>query len=270
MSQLIKIESDRRDDILTEAADRQVPVVLSRQVGHCWATYKSRFLRGDSAGRFIVLAHPLPDPGQAPPELAPGERIGLTFRRGHKKCMCALEIDKLVTFEQNGMTVAGFQVPWPDKLQELQRRIYFRANVPAGRHIEVKVWEAGMVAERPDSWQAMPHHTGLLQNVSAGGCRVILDAIRDPQLETGDSVRIQFQPDPRSEPLTIEAMFRHGDEMPQRKLSLGFQFVGMELSAQGRDMLQALARVVSTFLRIENRRTKRRSHRKEPKSGNVR
>jgi hypothetical protein len=111
----------------------------------------------------------------------------------------------------------------------------------------------------------LPHHTGLLQDLSAGGCRILLDASRDPQLQEGDTVRIRFQPDPRSVPLSVDAMFRHSDPMPQRRVTLGFQFVGLELTAEGRETLQAMARVVSTFLRIDNRRQQRRQVTRNPR-----
>src|SRR5262245_5053665 len=184
MTQLIKIESDRRDDILLEAADRQLPVVLSRCVDRTWSTYKSRFLQVDSAGRFLVLQQPLAAPDQAPPEIAPGERIGLAFRRGHKKCMSAVDVDRLLMYELgDGHSVPAMQVTWPDRLQELQRRIYYRANVPAGRRIEARIWEPGTLEGGASDPEHLPHHAGLLQDLSAGGCRILVDASRDPQLQ---------------------------------------------------------------------------------------
>ncbi len=281
MTQLLDVHEQRRDQILTEAADRQLQAVISHRLDSGWTTYKSRILQADSAGGFLILEHPRPAPGQIPPELAPGEKIGLAFRRGHKKCLCSVEIARLATFElPDGQSTAAVQIPWPDKLQEIQRRVYYRAAVPSGRRIEVRMWDGGIVDRDPAELQNAPHHTGLLQDISGGGCRVEIDAVRDPQLRAGDTVGIQFQPDPRSEPLRIDAVFRHVEQDPapspqgahsagrappcgigaasRSKRSLGFQFVGLEMSTQGRGTLQALSRVVSTFLRIEARRKRNR------------
>lgn len=259
MTQLLDVDNPRRDELLTEAADRQVQAVISHRLDSGWTTYKSRILQADSAGEFLIIEHPQPAPGQAPPELAPGEKIGLTFRRGHKKCLCSVEIERLATFTlPDGQSVAAVQIPWPEKLQEVQRRIFYRANVPPGRRIEVRFWDGGIGDRDPAELQLVPHHTGLLQDISGGGCRVEIDAARDPQLRTGDTVGIEFQPDPRSEPLHIDAVFRHTEDADRGKLALGFQFVGLEVTPEGRATLHALSRVVSTFLRIESRRKQNR------------
>ena len=133
MTQLLEVQDKKRDAVLIEAADRQVQAVLSHRLDCGWTTYKSRILQADSTGGFLILAHPQPGPGQAPPELVPGEKIGLAFRRGHKKCLCSMEVERLTTFElPDGQCIAALQIPWPDKLQVIQRRVYYRAAVPAG------------------------------------------------------------------------------------------------------------------------------------------
>jgi len=258
MTQLLNVADERRDEILTDAADRLAPVTLSHRLDRGWATYKSRLLQADSAGCFLIIEQPLHIPGQSPPELVPGEALGLSFRRGHKKCMCSVKINRLLAFEWEGERVPAIEICWPEKLQEMQRRVYFRASVPKGRRIEVKLWDGGVMDRDKAVIREMPHHSGLLQDISAGGCSVQVEAARDPQLEVGDTVGIQFQPDPRTQPLLLDAVFRHLEDSNQGKLCLGFQFVGLEVAPEGRTMLQALSRVVSTFLRIEIRRKNRR------------
>ena len=135
-----------RDEILCQAAERQVQAVISHRLDNGWTTYKSRILQADAAEGFVILQHPEPGPGQAPPELAPGEQIGVSFRRGHKKCLCSAHIELLTSFKlSDGQAVAALQIPWPEELQEIQRRVYYRAEVPAGRRIEVAVWDGGIL-----------------------------------------------------------------------------------------------------------------------------
>jgi hypothetical protein len=266
MTQLVKIEPDRRDEILMDAADRQLPVVLSRRLDQNWSTYKAAVLEADSSGEFIVLGQPVVAPGQAPPEFVPGERLGLSFRRGHKKCLSSVEVLGIVTHEiAPGEKIQAIQVSWPDKLEELQRRLYFRASVPTGRRIEARMWEASVMDRCSGKLEDVPHHSGRLEDISVGGCRVIVDAAHDPKLTEGDTVIIQFQPDPRTPCVRLEAMYRHVDEDYQGKRALGFQFVGLEMCSEGREMLQALSRVVSTFLRIEQRRSKKSLPRNNPR-----
>ncbi|MCG3138515.1 MAG: Flagellar brake protein YcgR [Phycisphaerae bacterium] len=255
MTQLINVEDEKKDQILTEAADRHTPIVLSHRLDAGWVTYKSQFLQADSAGHFLIITQPLAEPGQAPPELVPGDKIGISFRRGHKKCMCSVEVERLLTFDAGeSVMIPALQIPWPIKLQEMQRRVYYRAQVPSGRRIEVHLWDGCINDLSPADLKNRPHHIGLLMDLSAGGCRVIFDVSRDPCLEVGDTVAIQFQPDPRTTPIALEAMYRHSEPLPQSKLALGFQFVGLELTPEGRRLLQNLSRVVSAFMRIDLRR----------------
>lgn len=262
MSQLMDVKHQRRDEILCQAAERQVQAVISHRLDNGWTTYKSRILQADAAEGFVILQHPEPGPGQAPPELAPGEQIGVSFRRGHKKCLCSAHIELLTSFKlSDGQAVAALQIPWPEELQEIQRRVYYRAEVPAGRRIEVAVWDGGILDRNQAELRDAPHHTGLLLDISGGGCRVSFEPSRDPQLQSGDTIGIRFQPDPRSEPIFLDAVFRHVEDSTRSNLALGFQFVGLETTSQGRQMLQALSRVVSTFLRIDARRKQHRLHR---------
>ena len=262
MSQLMDVKHQRRDEILCQAAERQVQAVISHRLDNGWTTYKSRILQADAAEGFVILQHPEPGPGQAPPELAPGEQIGVSFRRGHKKCLCSAHIELLTSFKlSDGQAVAALQIPWPEELQEIQRRVYYRAEVPAGRRIEVAVWDGGILDRNQAELRDAPHHTGLLLDISGGGCRVSFEPSRDPQLQSGDTIGIRFQPDPRSEPIFLDAVFRHVEDNTRSNLALGFQFVGLETTSQGRQMLQALSRVVSTFLRIDARRKQHRLHR---------
>lgn len=262
MTQVINIENDLVGEILNEAAARHVLVVLSLRHNGQWMTHKSRMLQADSAARCLVIQHPLVNPGEAPTELVPDEKIGLSFRRGHKKCMFVTHIERLTNFElDEGQAVAALLVPFPENLQEMQRRLYHRAEVPAGRRIETMMWHGCALENDPAELSAKPHHVGVLLDISAGGCRIEMDASRNPHLEPGDSIGLQFQADPRGKPLRLDAMYRHCEDLSRGKIALGLQFVGLEMSPQGRQMLQALTRVVSTFLRIKSRREKTRLQR---------
>lgn len=258
MTQLLNVDEARRDEILIDAADRLVQVTISRRVDDGWGTYKSVLLQADSQGRCLVIQQPLPAEGHPPPELVAGEIVGLSFRRGHKKCMCSVEITRLLAYPLDGESLPAFEVLWPDKLQEMQRRVYYRADVPKGRRIEVNVWDGGTRGRQAAQLRDVPNHVGLLQDLSAGGCSVLFNAARDPQLEDGDTVGLQFQPDPRSAPILMDAVFRHAEHISNEQIALGFQFVGLEMTPEGRSLLQSLSRIVSTFLRIEIRRKNRR------------
>lgn len=254
MTLLLNVQDQRRDEVLLEAADKNSIASMARRLETGWITYKSRFLQVDSSGAYMILERPDPSPGQAPPEWVPGEMVGVSFRRGHKKYLFSGEVLSLLSAEMGSVTdVPALKITWPEVVQEMQRRLYFRANVPSGRRIDVRIWDGINIAAAPAELNGRPHHAGQLLDVSAGGCRVIMDGARNPHLESGDTVIVQFQPDPRTAPIRLDAMFRHVQELPLGKVALGLQFVGLEMSPNGRKTLQDLSRVVSAFLRFESR-----------------
>ena len=84
MNQVLYVNAERRDQIIADAARRQTTVVLSRRDDVGWKVSKARFVGCDAPQRCLLIE---PPPGEtlAAPQI--GELMGVTFRRGHKKCL---------------------------------------------------------------------------------------------------------------------------------------------------------------------------------------
>ena len=133
MEKLINIDEARKNEIVAAAIAKETPCVVTRRTERGWQPCKTRFVTTlESSGRLLVsMAADTEFAGV--PRLVEGERVGLTFRRGHKKCMCStLVLEPHIEIPSSGNATPCMELQWPQELQELQRRVYHRA-APAGR-----------------------------------------------------------------------------------------------------------------------------------------
>jgi len=240
MSQVLLVNRMRKDEIIIDAARRGTQVILTRHDDLGWQVCKSRFVGCDEDRQRLYIARPPGGRAAAWADPLTGELVGVTFRRGHKKCLFNASV---TGFEEQGG--ARLEVGWPEQLQELQRRAFQRAAPPPGRQIKVHF-------QRKDGVGEDEVRVGVLEDLSAGGIRVRSAAGGD--LRADDTVRLTFALRRHGPQLTLDGIFRHRESRREGPCSLGFQFVGLETSAEGQDTLAAIARVVADFQRAGLRR----------------
>jgi hypothetical protein len=91
-----------------------------------------------------------------------------------------------------------------------------------------------------------------MEDLSAGGIRIRCP--NDLDLEAGQAAKIAFALGPQRGELTVDGTFRHRELAPDGEWSLGFQFVGLETSPEGQELLVRIARIVTDFQRAAARR----------------
>jgi c-di-GMP-binding flagellar brake protein YcgR len=257
MSTVMVLEPARRDRALDEATSRNVGVVLSMRGGEEWSVFKSRFLGADDSHNHLVVEYPPAPVGTRRPDVQLGENIGVAFRRGHKKCVFTAVVMARGEYALNGQTrVESLTLSWPDSVQELQRRAYYRVPVPRTRNVSVLVFRGGTSQRKKARSAHWPKCTARLSDLSAGGMRVVLPPGKKLPLNCGDAVGLEFQPEVSGPMFLIDAVLRHVAPTADESLALGLQFVGLEASVDGRKTLQQLLRVVSQYQRAELRYTK--------------
>lgn len=246
MSNVLYVSDTRKDEIIAQAADKQTPVVLSRKKNGQWQVTKATLRDADEYRQLLYIESTSDEPDGFNP--VKNELLGVAFRRGHKKCL----FNTVVVATADNPDACdlphgtGLALRWPEKVQELQRRVYQRAQPPDGRRIPVRFWPG---QNRPQTGQ---ERIGIMEDLSAGGVRV--QAPDSTGLSEGDTVQIAFALRPRDKELVFDATFRHVQAETQGDQSLGFQFVGLETSARGQELLITLARTVSMFQRSHSRR----------------
>ena len=234
MSQVAaELEVASHESMLVWAAERHVDVSVTQCIDGEWQTFRAVFANYDSTKSTIVL-HELADKQRGDNTLKPAVEVGVAFRRGHKKCLFTTQIT-----EQESDTLILRE---PTMVRAVQRRAYQRVNIPAHRFIPVKIWEGGL----PNSGEVcFPICTGRVANISMGGVLVDVRSDQNPRLQDGDMVGVEIIRQPDVKPLLLDGQFRHCvSEGDKERLSLGFQFLGLEHDLPGRSSLSEVAEYV--------------------------
>ncbi len=154
------------DRILSDAIKDQKPLVLTHHGDGGWRTFKSLFVYGSQDEGILWIQPPMLSGGADGCIPQPGDRLGVTFRVGHKKCMFGTTLD---VFGSEGFQgIIGLR--WPEHLQQLQRRVFERAEPPHGVVVAVRFWR-----EHPTGHSTVDARTvryGQLVDLSVGGMRV--------------------------------------------------------------------------------------------------
>lgn len=240
MDRMQYVEPARRDEILAEAAAQAARVVVTARKGKEWLTHKSHFL-APADGKHLLIAGPLTTEEGSTTALSLGEQIGVSFRRGHKKCMFGTVVEDLQHYPE------AFVVSRPEQLQELQRRVYHRSSPPRGTTIDVRFWPSEIgspsTADRPPD-DAL---RGTLKDISVGGLRIQTD--EQQEFIPGQTFICHFACKRGAPPISLEATLRHRQTEPKGRSSLGLQLVGLEATPAGRKRLVRLAKIVAEFQR---------------------
>lgn len=246
----------QRDQLLADAIHEKARLVLSYRGADQWQLHKSRLLDMAPARRALVVAYPY-DIEDDEIEFDRGEQLGVSFRHRSRKCMFGATV--VGKRQPRRRTTRGFSskailISWPEQIEELQRRVYYRVDIPDFVHLDVEFWPGGADVDGMGPPAGQETQRGRLLDLSVGGMRVEVPSKSNPRFEENTLVGARFSPDPKQPPLVLEACFRHVQVEGVGKLSLGFQFVGLELASDGRSLLSRLATAVSRLQRGDGRR----------------
>jgi c-di-GMP-binding flagellar brake protein YcgR len=237
-------------EVLDAGVRENALAVLAVQNDDQWLTFKSRFLERDPQRKFVVLDY-AESGDRPPPPLAPGQYVGISFRHKSRKIMFASVVEARGKFVVgNQQSVAAVRYRWPDSLTELQRRAYHRTPVPAGTSLLVSAWPGGCAAWQAAQTRSLQIVNGQAIDISCGGTLIRINEPNPPDWREDLTLGVEIQlPDGR-DPLLVDAYYRGARHSPDGALCLGLQFVGLELSFDGRAVLQRLARCVQRFHRL--------------------
>lgn len=237
-------------ELFDHAVRERALAVVTLQEADDWISFKCRFLERDPQRRFFVLDHQ-PSPDEVRPVLTPGQYVGVSFRHKNRKVLFATIIEARGRYMiDKDTSVDAIRYRWPDAMAEYQRRAYYRTPVPADTPIPISLWK-GSVATRNLPEGGLELYTGKLNDLSCGGSLVRLDATEAPKWADNQTVGAEIHlPDGRP-PMLVNAHFRGARNHPDGSVSVALQFVGMEMTADGRANLQRAARFVQRLHRFQ-------------------
>lgn len=255
MNSDITIGPTSQRSILLWAIRRRVPATISILVEGSWHNYRSQLLGLE--GNLLRVTYPTPV-GDAPVvEITPGEQMGVSFRRGHKKCLfVSSAVLRQSEDDGSGERLDALVLRVPEEMRELQRRAYQRVIVPPDWLIAVKIWSGGLPL---DGEPAVPICAGRISNISVGGVLVDIRADQNPRLGVGDIVGLEITPHPGRRPLLVEAQYRHCAAIGGDRIGLGLQLLGLEHNVPGRASIVEMASLVKQVQREGARRSRSNS-----------
>lgn len=231
----------RPEQLLEDSIDQQRLAVLTQECEKGWRTFKSRFVSGSSAEHSVMIEAPDCDGDGRTLHLKPGTDLGVTFRVGHRKCMFGTMLQAVRQVGDRRV----FVLRWPERIHQFRRRAFERARVPKDTVVAVRFWQEDAAAGGGVDARHLRH--GQLQDISAGGMRVRVAGADD--IEVGAVYRCAFTPKPGKPSILLDARVRHREAVDHGRASIGFQYIGLEITAEGRRTLERLARTVSQFQR---------------------
>lgn len=236
--------------IFDRAVQERALAVLTFQDGHEWYSFKSRFLERDAQRRFFVLDYQAVDDHPLP-SVAPGQYLGVSFRQKSRKLLFATIVEAKGHFVLDDQTtVPAIRYRWPDGMTELQRRAYFRTPIPAEMPLNVSIWAGGVLARARAQTEALQVISGDLCDLSCGGALVRLHHPAPPDWVMEQTIGVEMHlPDGRA-PILVDARYRGARTDESGALNLALQFVGLELTVDGRLVLQRLANSVQRLHRL--------------------
>ncbi len=239
------LAADEAAQIIEWSVQDNALAVICTQTNSNWCTFKSRFLEHDPRRRFFVLDYQETH-GATPPELIQGQYVGISVRHRSHKLMFASLVEARGRFLlEDGTSINAVRYRWPESVTELQRRAYNRTPIPRGTTLNVQLWSgaASLTSARPESVVA-----GTALDISCGGCLLRADTGALPDWCEDQTLCVELGlPDGRP-PLLLHGAYR-GVRREEGRPLIAIQFVGLEISADGRTALQRLARCIQRLHR---------------------
>jgi hypothetical protein len=217
-----------------------------------------------------------------PVNIQVNQPVGISLKYGYGKFVFDTSVEGLEpsTDSTTGGTIV---LAVPDKVEIVQRRSYFRVDVPRSLKVNVLLWHRrrnrGAKSEKRDTKDEIRNYwQGRLVDISAGGAQIVVDngvpqhalsglgppvqrpedsqftkdrETEAPDFKKGQFIGLRFTPMPYETPLMFDAQIRNILPTADGKSNcLGLQIVGLEASVEGRQVLQRLCNVVERYYQI--------------------
>ena len=248
MAGLQELDIRQIHEMISQAADRQLPATVTQHVGEAWINLQSRVL--DVREERIWIQIPTESDG-TPYELAPADRVGVTFKLRHHKYVFVATVAGLEYCPlTDGSRIPVVSLCWPTQMQPLQRRAFYRADVPESAVVRASVWLGGRNAEPSGTSSERPVFTGQVTNLSAGGFQFRTTDTAAARLDSGYLAGVRLVFGAGDQTIYADAQIRHVEAVKDEDLVLiGFQFVGLEQSAEGKQTLRFISLKVNEYQR---------------------
>jgi hypothetical protein len=260
-------------EILRTVIEKKTPAVLSYLSKGKWHVAKvsltslganSLDIRVSSREMDSILqkSHQMLTPKPSLINIQVNQPVGISLKYGYGKFIFETTVVAVQpsTEPTSGPTIV---LMVPERIELVQRRSYFRVDVPSSLKVNVMLWHRRYTEEMAETQQIetqtldsrrMPQGSywqGKLIDISAGGLQVVVDKEQKPDFIRGQFIGLRFTPMPYEMPLMFDAQIRN--ILPTaggKSICLGLRIVGLEASPEGRQVLQRLCNIAEHYYQI--------------------
>jgi len=254
------VDGRRSQEVLRIAADKKVQAIVSYLSKNKWHVAKVVIAGLEGDRLYVEAASPTgcAPAGAAlaskpiPTNIRIGQPVGVSFKYSYGKFVFDTTVAGLEPSPAGGGTMV---LAVPRHIGVIQRRSYFRVNVPDSLKVNVVFWHRRAAAGEKNPIH--DYHQACLADLSAGGAQIIMpfdlaqSASEGSSFRKGQFIGLRFTPLPYEMPLVFDAQIR--SILPTEDhtgLCLGLQVVGLESSPEGRQILTRVAEVVEQYHQI--------------------
>ncbi len=280
-NKVMVLRGEEPEKILRTAINKQILAIMSYLSKGKW--HVAKVLLTELVGDRISIESAAPKKKQHPLNIQANQPVGISFKYEYGKfvfdtTVVALEASSGPEADQGwGGTII---LAVPERIEVVQRRSYFRVDVPQSLKVKVVLWHRGnrhqakkLIQNEADD-QAHNYCQGRLIDISAGGAQVIVPYLNEQEspaaprrdskgnvsrsfsageldFRKGQFVGMRFTPMPYEMPVMVSAQIRN--ILPTsdgNSVSLGLQIVGLEASPEGREVLAQLISIVEHYYQI--------------------
>ena len=260
MNELTMLRETEPREILQTVIEQKVPAIMPYLSKGKWHVAKVVLTE---LGANRLSARVWSGTKSRPINIQTEQPVGISLKYGYGKIIFET---KVLGLEPSPDATSGGTIllAVPDRIEIVQRRSYFRVDVPMSLKVSVLLWPRGCKAEGS---QAPPsrYWQGRLVDISAGGAQLAVDTDQKQDLKNGQFIGLRFTPMPYEMPLVLNAQIRN--ILPTadgKKICLGLQIVGLEESQEGHQTLQRLCNVVEQYYQINQSGAKQQDFRGMP------
>ncbi len=280
MNKVMLLRGDEPEKILQTAIDKKVPAIMSYLSKGKW--HVAKVLLTELVGDRLSVDSATSKKKQHPLNIQANQPVGISFKYEYGKFVFDTTV---VGFEMSSSPEADegwggtMILAVPNRIEVVQRRSYYRVDVPESLKVKVIMWHRSGRREAKkqieDAAEDVHNYCqGRLVDISAGGAQVVVSysdqvgcpaSVRqeskgDPprtfcagelDFRKGQFVGMRFTPMPYETPLVISAQIRNILPTADGKsASLGLQIVGLEASPEGHEVLARLIGIVEQYYQI--------------------
>lgn len=182
-------------------------------------------------------------------QLRINQPVGMSFQMDFAKYIFESEISGIESKVSEGEK-GRLLLELPTKIQKIMRRAYQRQPVPGELNVKVLFWHRGYL-DKVYKVPADHYWQGQLLDLSAGGIRVGIGIDKKDCFVIGQVLGLQFTPMCYQKPILAEGHLRYlTEDHSSQTLYLGIEFLGLEVSIEGRTTLQRLLDTVEEYQKM--------------------